>query len=114
MEKLLMHDRIGVQGQAVPVYPESFIDIPVELHVDLEVLKTEIAELNNARLELGRLMQVVNHLIHVCNTSEKNSADIKQKIITALGLGEGNYAIDFERKQVGLVMETDKKSPRVV
>lgn len=114
MDKLLVHDRVGVHGQSVPIDSNSLIDIPEELYQELEDLQRHISELNNARLELGRLMQVVQHLTHVCNTEEKSSADIKKKIIDQLGLGEGNYAIDFETRQVGLVLPAQKEMPRVV
>ena len=116
MEDVLVHNRIGVQGQAVPVDPNNFIDIPEKFYSDLDSLKKEITELNNARIELGRLVQVMNHLTNVCNMAEINSARIKESIIKEMGLGDGNYAIDFDRKQICIVLDSlnDKKIPRAV
>lgn len=110
----IVHDRVGVRGQPVPVMEDTFKDIPDEFDDDLVIVKESAVELENARYELGRLMQIVNHLISVCNTSEKNVSDAKKRIIEGMGLPEGNYAIDFEKKQVGLIEPIQKKTPRVV
>jgi len=114
MSNFVVHDRVGVKGQHVPVEEDSFIDIPEEYYEDLERVQVHAVELENARNELGRLMQVVGHLTHVCNTADRNLANAKQGIITGMGLGEGNWAIDFERRKVGKVTPVQKPMPRVV
>jgi hypothetical protein len=113
-DKIIVHDRVGVQGQLVPVEEESFVEIPEEYYADLARIQELSGELNNARLELGRLMQVIQHLTNVCNTSEKNLANAKRALIDGMGLGEGNWVIDFETNQVGRVVSTVPKVPRVV
>lgn len=113
-EKLMIHNRVGVQGQPVPVQEETFLDIPEEFHEDLVLIQQLATELGDNRHELGRLMQVVNHLITVCNTTDRNLTQSKQRIIEGMGLGEGNWAIDFSRKQVGQVSDVQKEVPRVV
>lgn len=109
-----VHNRVGVQGQPVPVDEDSFIDIPEEFFKDLDEIQRLSAELGDARHELGRLMQIVDHLINVCNTTDNNLTQAKQGIIEGMGLGEGNWAIDFERKQIGRVSPVQKPMPRVV
>ena len=113
-DKIIVHDRVGVQGQPVPVEEESFVSIPEEYQSDLIRIQELSSELNNARLELGRLMQVVQHLTHVCNTSERNLANAKKALIDGMGLDEGNWVIDFDAKQVGRVVPSATKVPRVV
>lgn len=110
----LVHNREGVQGQPVPVDPNSSIDIPADLFEDLNKIKKFADELNNSRIELGRLTQVVHHIINVCNTAEKNLADSKKRLIDELGLSDGNWAIDFENKKVCRLLPTDKTVPTVV
>jgi hypothetical protein len=110
----LVHNREGVQGQPLPIDPDSSIDIPEDLVGDLGKIKKFADELNNSRLELGRLSQVVHHLINVCNTAEKNLADSKKKLIEELGLTDGNWAIDFENNKVCRILPTDKTTLNVV
>lgn len=111
---LLVHDRIGVQGQPVPLDRNTIIDIPEEFYEDLVKIEKLSRDLTDARIELGRLMQVVNHLVYVCNSTEKGLADTKKNLIDTLGLSEGNWAIDFEHKQIGRVESTQKPMPHVV
>ena len=113
-ERVIVHDRVGVKGQHVPVVEESMRDIPEDLYEELDRVKANVTELENARYELGRLMQIVQHLTNVCNTAEKNAAEAKRAIIESMDLGDGNYAIDFNKKQIGLVEPTPKTTPRVV
>jgi hypothetical protein len=113
-DRTIVHNRVGVQGQFVPVEEESFVDIPEELYPLLESVQTFSTELSNGRVELGRLTQVLNHLVNVCNTAENNLAAVKNKIITDMGLADGNWAIDFENKRVGLVSPVQKPMPSVV
>jgi len=114
MEKVLVHDRVGVKGQQVPVEEDSFLSIPEEYYDDLEQVKVYSQELENARHELGRLMQVVAHLTNVCNTAERSLANTKRGIIEGMSLEDGNWAIDFENKQIGRVLGIQKPMPRVV
>jgi hypothetical protein len=113
-ERILVHDRVGVKGQVVPVAESSFIDIPEEFFNDLVKIQEYAQELENARCELGRLMQVTNHLINVCNTCDRNLANAKQGIIKGMKLEEGNWAIDFENKQIGKVASVSRPEPKVV
>ena len=113
-DKVIVHDRVGVQGQYVPVEEDSFVVIPEEYYSDLTKIQELSSELNNARLELGRLMQVTQHIVNVCNTSERNLANAKQALIEGMGLEDGNWAIDFEGKMVGRVSSQPGKMPRVV
>lgn len=113
-DRLLVHDRIGVQGQPVPIEEETLMDIPEEYSEALIQLRNEIEELNNARIELGRLSQIVHHLVNVCNRAESNAATCKRSIIEGMNLGEGNWAIDFESNKIGRVSPTQKAMPRVV
>jgi len=112
--RILVHNRVGVQGQFVPVEEDSFLDIPEEYNEDLLRIQNLSVELGDSRQELGRLMQVVDHLINVCNNADRNLTQAKQRIIDGLGLGDGNWAIDFEKKQVGRVAPVPKEVPRVV
>jgi len=114
MERVVVHDRVGVRGQHVPVEEDSFVSIPEEYYEDLEKIKAYVTELENSRYELGRLMQVVNHLVYVCNTAERNLANAKQGIISGMGLGDGNWVIDFENKQLGKAEPIQKPMPSVV
>lgn len=113
-DRFIVHDRTGIKGQPVPVEEDSFIDVPEEYSNDLETIQKLAEELESARHELGRLCQIQHHLINVCNTTEKNLADAKKGIIEGMNLGEGNYAIDIENKQLGKVQSTQKEMPRVV
>jgi len=113
-KRVLIHDRIGVQGQEVPVQEDTFVDIPEEYLESLGPLKLYIDELNNARLELGRLMQITTHLVNVCNRAEQNAANAKRDIINGMGLGEGNWAIDLESNKIGKVVPPETKVPLVV
>lgn len=114
MDRFLIHNRTGIKGQEVPVQEETFMDIPEEYHEDLEALQRHATELENSRNELGRLMQVVDHLINVCNTAERNSTEAKRKIIEGMDLEDGNWAVDMENKKIGRVEPTQKPNPRVV
>ena len=82
----------SVQGQPVPVEKDSFIDIPEEFFDDLKKIQQLSAELGDARHELGRLIQIVDHLISVCNTADRNLTQAKQGIIEGMGLEDGNWA----------------------
>lgn len=110
----LVHDRLGPHGQRVPVDPSTMLDIPEECYDELHRLHMAADELNSTRLELGRLYQVLNNLSHVCNTAENNAAASKKKIVDAMGLSEGNWAIDFDSKKVARVDDSSVKVPRVV
>ena len=133
--KYIVHDREGVQGEYVPVDEDSFLNIPDKYKDNLDGIEKFSEELHNARVELGRLMQIMysselkdnlqeigrlvqitHHLVYVCNTAENNLAQAKADIINGMALGEGNWAIDFSKHpvQVGRVLPTDKKIPRVV
>lgn len=114
MKKVLVHDRVGVQGQPVPVEEHTFVDIPEEYNNNLSRLRLYIEELNNARVELGRLSQIMNHLVNVCNTAETNVTRCKKEIIEGMQLGDGNWAIDFDANRIGRVSATQKEMPRVV
>ena len=113
-DRFIVHDRTGVKGQYVPVEEDSFLDIPEEYYEDLEIIQEHAVELESSRNELGRLMQLVSHLTNVCNRADTNLANAKQGIIKGMELGEGNWAIDFERKKVGKVSPVVQKMPRVV
>lgn len=113
-DRFLIHDRVGLRGQPVPVDEGSFIDIPEEFYDDLVRMQEHASELDIARNELGRLMQIVHHLINVSNSADVNLANAKQGIINKMGLEDGNWAIDFDRKQIGRVVATHKQTPRVV
>lgn len=111
----MVHDRVGVQGQLISIDKNSVLDISEEYYNDIQGMRIAADELNNARLELGRLMQVVNNLISVCNNREKLLADTKQNLIEKMELGPGNWAIDFEKKQIGLVSTSkEDEAPKVV
>jgi len=112
--KLVVHNRVAPQGAPVPIDESSFIDIPEEYNEDLVNIERLSSELNDARHELGRLMQIVNHLINVCDSADRGLTQAKKGIIEGLNLGEGNWAIDLDRKQVGLVLPVQKEVPRVV
>ncbi len=133
--KFVVHDRVGIKGEYVPVDGGSFLDIPEIYKDNLKDIERYSEELHNARNELGRLMQVMysdslkdnlpelgrlvqitHHLVLVCNTAENNLAQAKTDIINGMSLGEGNWVIDFSKvpAQVGRVLPTDKKIPRVV
>lgn len=114
-DRKIVHDRVGVMGAEVPVSEDSFIDIPEEFVEDLKLIQQLAAELGDSRHELGRLEQVKYHLINVCNTVDNNLTQAKQRIIEGMGLGDGNYAIDFDRGQIGKISAGEKKEvPRVV
>jgi len=113
-DKFIVHDRVGIKGQPVPVDENSFINIPEEYSDDLDTIQKLATELEDARHELGRLCQIQHHLINVCNMTEKKLADAKKNIIENMGLGEGNFAIDFDKKQIGKVQPAQKQMPRVV
>lgn len=115
-DKYIVHDRVCVRGQKVPIDESSCIDIPEEYNEDLKTIQSYAEELENARNELGRLMQVVSHLTHVCNMADRNLSNSKSKLIEGLGLGEGNWAIDFNSSppQVARVLPVEKEVPRVV
>ena len=110
----IVHSRMGIQGTEVPVISDSILKIPEELHGKVNSIQTLATELNNNRLELGRLMQVVNHLTYVCNTTEKNLSKTKAEVIKSMGLGDGNWAIFFETMSVGRVSKVSPSSPTVV
>jgi len=110
----LVHDRVGVQGHKVPVDTNTLLDIPEERYEDLEKLRSYADELNNARLELGRLHQVLAHLTNVCNTAEHNAAEAKKNIVDYMSLPEGNWAVDFDSKKVARVVGENPKTLRVV
>ena len=133
--KFVVHKREGVAGEYVPVDEGSCLDIPEDYKDNLEDIEKFSRELHDARVELGRLMQVMysselkdnipelgrlvqitHHLVYVCNKAENNLAQAKEDIINGMALGEGNWAIDFSKNpvQVGRVLPTDKKIPRVV
>lgn len=114
MDRFIIHNRTGIKGQEVPVQEDTFVDIPEEYYEDLEALQRYATELENTRSELGRLMQVVNHLINVCDTAEKNSTAAKEKIIEGMQLEDGNWAVDMENKKIGRVEPVQKPNPRVV
>lgn len=110
----LIHDRLGPHGQKVPVDPSTMLDIPEECYEELANLRVYADELNNMRLELGRLMQVINNLTMECNRQENNAANSKKKIMDSMQLGPGNWAVDFESKKVAKVDDGSVKAPRVV
>lgn len=110
----LVHDRLGPHGQRVPVDPSTMLDIPEECYEELHRLHMAADELNNARLETGRLYQVLHNLVNVCNTAENNAAASKKKIIEVMGLPVGNWAVDFESKKIAKVDDSGSKVPRVV
>lgn len=133
--KFVVHDRVGIKGEYVPVDEGSFSDIPDMYNDNLKAIEKHSEELHDARYELGRLMQIMygddlkdnvaelgrlvqitHHLVLVCNTAEKNLAQAKTDIINGMSLGDGNWVIDFSREpaQVGRVLPTDKKIPRTV
>jgi len=114
MSRFIVHDRVGVKGQHVPVDEDSFLDIPEEYYDDLSKIQEYAQDLEHARNELGRIMQIVSHLTNVCNTADRNLANAKQELIKGLGLEDGNWAIDFEHKQIGKVSKVQKPMPRVV
>jgi len=113
MSRFIVHDRVGVRGQNVPVDEDTFKDIPEELYSDLDRVQQYATELENARHELGRLMQLVSHLTNVCNTADRNLTQAKKSIIEGMDLEDANWAIDFERKQIGKVLPVQKPMPRV-
>lgn len=113
-ERQIVHDRVGVMGAEVPVEESSFVDIPEEFVEDLKLIQKLAAELGDSRHEIGRLTQVMHHLVNVCNVADTNLTQAKQRIIEGMGLGEGNFAIDFERGQLGKISAVKKEVPRVV
>ena len=113
MSRFIVHDRVGVRGQHVPVEDDSFVAIPEEYYDDLENIQNFASELENARHELGRMVQLVSHLTNVCNNADRNLTQAKQGIINGMELGDGNWAIDFENKQIGRVSPVQKPMPRV-
>ena len=113
MSRFIVHDRVGVKGQYVPVEEDTFISIPERYNDDLEKIQEHATELENARHELGRMMQLVSHLTHVCNVADGNLTQAKRGIIEGMGLEDGNWAIDFENKQIGKVSPAPKTMPRV-
>ena len=111
----LMHDRTGIQGQRVPIQPESKVEVPLECKEDLNLLRVKLDELNNARLELARLMQVTSHLVTVCNATETASAEIKAKILKSTNIEDsGDWAIDFDDGCLYKVAPVPTSSHRVV
>lgn len=134
-DRYVVHDRNGVQGEYVPINENTVADVPEEYNKDLEEIEKNSEELYSARMELGRLMQIMyspelkesltelgrlvqitHHLVNVCNTAEGNLARAKENIIIGMGLEDGNWAIDFSKNppQVGKVLTEQKKMPRTV
>jgi len=110
----LVHDRVGTQGSMVPVDGDFCIDIPEEFNDDVKAMLRYSEELSNARTELGRLTQVLHNIVNVCNNTEKSLADSKRHMISKLGIGDGNYAIDFNNKKIYRVVSTTEKAPTLV
>lgn len=113
-DRLIVHDRVGVHGQEVPVDPSTCIDIPQEFYDSLERMRKLSEELNNVRLETGRLFQVLMHLGYIQNNTEKNLAEEKRSLINTLNLEDGNWVIDFSTKQLFKTIPVINKTPNVV
>ena len=113
-DKVIIHDRIGVHGHKVLVDDSSMINIPDEYKEDLLKIDHFQEELNNFRLEIGRLTQVMSQLTYGCNMAEKNLADAKKKILDGMDVKDGNWAIDLEERKIGRVINNDRNPPRVV
>ena len=112
--RVMVHNRTGIQGQPVPLVEDSIIEIPKHLHDKVLKIQELASELNDSRLELGRLMQVVDHLITVCHTTEKNLTKSKEHLVKEMSLEDANWAIDFSNLSIGKVANIPPKTPRVV
>jgi hypothetical protein len=82
----------------VETYPDSKVEVPQEFYGDMEDLKSDLAELDKARREVGRLTQQVNNIITFCNNLENRAREKRQELSKKVGLTEGRWAVDFEKR----------------
>jgi hypothetical protein len=93
----LVDSKDRVEGK-VEVVSGSEVAIPDEFYPKLEELQKKTDELDGARRELGRLMQVTNNIVNICNSTETSIKELRKELADIVKLGDGKWAIDFENK----------------
>lgn len=77
----------------------------------VSVGKDKAEELNNVRMELGRLMQVEDNLVNIANKIEKEMRDIRDALASKYGVTDGRWVIDFEENTL---VKLEDRAPNAV